>query len=208
MWIFPIRQKYEVLSHFTKFAAYIQTQFSSSLKQFQSDGGKEFDNLMFKQFCATKGVLHRYLCPHNPQQNGFAGRKHRHIAGMGRILLLTAEVPLNLWAEAFCTAVHLINCLPTHVLQWASPFCKLYDKYPDYSFLRTFGCPCFPFLGDYVTNKLQPQSLACIFEGYSDHYHGYRCLHLSFCRLYTSRHVIFYEDFFIARILFCLQLMH
>lgn len=103
-------------------------------------GGKEFDNLMFKQFCNAKGILHHYSCPHTPQQNGLAERKHRHIADIGRTLLLTAQVPLNLWPEALCIAVYLINHLPTSVIQWVSPFFKLYGKHPDYSLLRTFSC--------------------------------------------------------------------
>ena len=44
-WIFPMRLKYEVFGHFSTFAIYVKTQFSLSVKQFQSDGGKEYDNL-------------------------------------------------------------------------------------------------------------------------------------------------------------------
>lgn len=58
------------------------------------------------------------------------------------------------------------------------------------------GYACFPYLGDYVSKKLQPCSLACIFVGFSEHYRGYRCLHLLTNRLYTSRHVVFHEDSF------------
>lgn len=121
-------------------------------------------------------------------------RKHRHIADMGRTLLLTAHFPYNLWAEALCTTVYLINWLPTPVLRWSSPYHKLFGKHPDYSLLRTFGSICYPFLGDYASNKLQPRSLQCVFVGYSDHDRDYRCLHPPTGRLYTSRHVVFHED--------------
>jgi transposase InsO family protein len=193
-WIFPMRLKSEVFGHFSTFAMYVKTQFSLSIKQFQSDGGKEYDNLQFKQFCATNGIVHRFSCPHTPQQNGLAERKHRHIADMGRTLLHTAHMPHNLWVEAFCTAISLINRLPTPILQGTSPYKLLFGVSPDYTFLRVFGCICYPYLGDYVTNKLQPRSLQCVFVGYSDRHHGYRCLHPPTGRLYVSRHVIFHED--------------
>ncbi|CAL8992400.1 unnamed protein product [Prunus brigantina] len=200
-WIFPMRLKSEVFGHFSTFVTYVRNHFSISLKTFQSDGGKEFDNSQFCHFCATNGIVHRFSCPHTPQQNGLAERKHRHIADMGRTLLLTAQFPHNLWAEAFCTTVYLINRLPTPVLQWVSPYhkfaeTKLFGHPPDYSLLHIFGSTCYPFLGDYVSNKLQPRSLKCVFVGYSDRHRGCRCFHPPTGRLYTSRHVIFNEDIF------------
>lgn len=41
-------------SHFSKFVAYAETQVSLPLKQFQSDGGKEFDNLTTNSFVILK----------------------------------------------------------------------------------------------------------------------------------------------------------
>jgi transposase InsO family protein len=158
-WIFPIRLKSKVFGHFSTFAMYVKTRFSLSIKQFQSDGEKEYDNLQFKQFCATNGIVHHFSCPHTPQQNGLAERKHRHIADMGRTLLHTAHMPYNLWVEAFCTIVSLINRLPTPILQGTSPYKLLFGVSPDYTFLCVFRCICYPYLGDYVTNKLQPRSL-------------------------------------------------
>ena len=108
---------------------------------------------------------------------------------MACTLLFTAHMPLNLWVEAVCTAIFLINRLPTHILNWLSPFEALFDKPPSYIDLRTFGCACYPYLGDYATNKLQPRSLECVFLGYSSRHKGYRCLNIATGRLYISRHV-------------------
>jgi len=68
---------------------------------------------------------------------------------MGRTLLHTAHMPHNLWVEAFCTAISLINRLPTPILQGTSPYKLLFGVSPDYTFLRVFGCICYPYLGDY-----------------------------------------------------------
>lgn len=195
-WIYPMRRKSEVLTHFQTFLTMIKNIFNASVKYFQSDGGTEYVNHDFSHLCRTLGIQHRISCPHTPQQNGLAERKHRHIADMTRTLLATSHAPLNLWVEAALTSVFLINLLPTPLLQWSSPFYVLHNRLPDYSSLRTFGCACYPHLGPYVTNKLMPRSVECVFLGYSLQHKGYRCLDPISQRVYTSRHVIFNEDHF------------
>lgn len=71
-WIFPMHLKYEVFDHFSTFYMYVKTQFSLSVKQFQSDGGKEFDNNHFHQFCARNDIMHRFhvLTRHNKMACG------------------------------------------------------------------------------------------------------------------------------------------
>ncbi|KAF5199311.1 Retrovirus-related pol polyprotein from transposon tnt 1-94 [Thalictrum thalictroides] len=192
-WIFPMRNKNEVLTHFQTFLDRVRNIFNSTTHYFQSDGGGEYVNNLFTAFCNRMGIHHRLSCPHTPEQNGLAERKHCHIADMARTLLATSNAPLNLWVEAVSTAVYLINRLPTPVLQWASPYFRLFGQSPSYVDLRTFGCACYPHLGDYVTNKLLPRSVECVFLGYSPHHKGYRCLDPVTNRVYISRHVRFDE---------------
>jgi hypothetical protein len=91
----------------------------------------------------------------------------------------------------FLTATFLINHLPTPVLHHMSPIEKLFTTKPAYSFLRTFGCACWPNLRLYNTHKLAFQSKQCIFLGYSTHHKGYKCLDISTTRVYISRDVVF-----------------
>jgi hypothetical protein len=72
----------------------------------------------------------------------------------------------------------------------------LFNQSPDYLFLKTFGCACWPNLRPYNTHKLQPRSSQCVFLGYSLLHKGYKCLHLPSNRLYISRDVIFDEPTF------------
>ncbi|KAL5820829.1 hypothetical protein ACOSQ3_022711 [Xanthoceras sorbifolium] len=51
-------------------------------------------------------------------------------------------MPLFYWWEAFQTAVHLINLLPTPTLSDSSPFECLFQKSLDYLLLKPFGCAC------------------------------------------------------------------
>lgn len=164
-WIYPMRNKSEVFSHFKIFIAMVHNIFNSTVKYFQSNGGTEYVNQSFSNFCQQLGIQHRVSCPHTPQQNGLAEHKHRHIADMTRTLLATSHLPLNLWVEAALTSVYLINILPTPLLKWQSPFSLIFQRSPTYSHLQTFGCSCFPHLRAYVSNKLMSRAFnrMCIF---------------------------------------------
>jgi histone deacetylase 1/2 len=86
--------------------------------------------------------------------------------------------------------------MPTLVLRNKSPFETLFHQPPDYGFLRTFGCLCFPFLQPYNAHKLDYRYTPCVFLGYSSCHQGYRCLDFSSNRLYISYHVRFHENSF------------
>lgn len=52
-----------------------------------------------------------------------AERRHRQVVDMGLTLLAQASLPLEFWSAAFSHAVHVINRLPTYVLQGVSLIC-------------------------------------------------------------------------------------
>jgi hypothetical protein len=58
---------------------------------------------------------------------------------------------VQFWDEDFSTAVHLINRLPTRVIDNATPLERLLgDKEkPNYDLLKTFSCACWPLLRPY-----------------------------------------------------------
>lgn len=62
--------------------------------------------------------------------------------------------------------------------------------------MRAFGCLCFPWLRPYSEHKLASRSKPCVFVGYSNTHHTYKCLDISSNRLYLSRHVQFFEHQF------------
>jgi len=86
--------------------------------------------------------------------------------------------------------------MPTPLLQNQSPFEKLFHTTPDYTFLKSFGCACYPNLRPYNSHKFSPRLKECVFLGYSQKHKGYKCLHLESDRMYISRDVIFHEDRF------------
>jgi hypothetical protein len=193
-WLYPMTKKSDAFNIFLQFQKYVERFFNTQIKLVQSDWGGEYRTI--SAFFKNCGIVHRVSCPHTHQQQGSIERKHRHVVETGLSLLSHAHMPLCFWDDAFQTACYLINRLPTPVLQNKSPFEKLFKSVPDYLFLKTFGCACWPNLRPYNSHKLQPRSLQCVFLGYSLLHHGYKCLHIPTGRLYISRDVIFLENSF------------
>ncbi|KAJ0500301.1 putative RNA-directed DNA polymerase [Helianthus annuus] len=194
MWIFPLKQKSDVYLLFKQFVLMVERQFNTKLKSVQTDWGGEFRNL--STYFTSLGIIHRRSCPHTSEQNGTVERRHRHVVETGLALLAQSFVPQRFWHYAFDTAVYLINRMPSTSNSLTSPFERIYKRSPDFSFLKVFGCQCFPYLRPYNPHKMDFRSTACIFLGYSPVHHGYRCFDPSHDRVYIVRHARFNETIF------------
>src|SRR5262249_16875264 len=120
-WIYLLKQKSDVSLIFPNFYNMMKTQFGVDIKKFRSDNAKDFFNHSLTTFFQTKGIIHESSCIYTPQQNGLAERKNGHLLASTRALLLHTNVPKHYWGEALLTATHIINRLPTQVLDWKSP---------------------------------------------------------------------------------------
>lgn len=150
---------------------------------------------MFAPYLDRHGILHRFSCPYTSEQNGIVERKHRHVVELGLILLAQASLPLKYWTDAFFSATHLINRLPSKSIGGNTPYGMIFHTVPDYHSLKVFGCLCFPHIRPYNNHKLALRSSPCTFLGYSSHHNGYKCLD-EHGRIFISRHVIFNDDIF------------
>lgn len=132
----------------------------------RSDKGTEFINSILQNYLHTSGIIHQMSCPYTPQQNGVVERKHQHILGVAGSLMLQANLPKSFWGDCILTAVHLINLLHIQQLKFKSLYELLYDKLPDYSTQRVFGCLCYIPDVTSAPDKFNPRGLKCIFLGY------------------------------------------
>jgi hypothetical protein len=155
----------------------------------------------FQEYPKNKGILSQRSCPYTPQQNGVAERKNRHLLDVVRTLLIDSSVPTRFWVEALSTAVHLINRLPSQVLNFASPYSILFGVIPEYDSLHVFGCVCFVHLPFTERNKLSAQAARCAFLGYINSHKGFVCYDANAHKIRISRNVIFFENqnFFSSR---------
>ncbi|CAH9101387.1 unnamed protein product [Cuscuta europaea] len=139
-WVFLLKTKSEVKFHMINFYKFIEIQFQKKIKIIRTDNGTEF---LFPEFYHSNGILHQLSCVETPQQNGRVERKHQHILQIARALLFQSCLPISFWSECILNAVHIINRLPTSVLQNKSPYELLYNHPPDYTHLKIFGCLAF-----------------------------------------------------------------
>ena len=86
--------------------------------------------------------------------------------------------------------------MPTRMLKNSTPISCLLNEKPDYTFLRAFGCACWPNLRPYNNRKLMFRSKWCAFLGYSAQHKGIKCLDISTGRVYISCDVVFDETKF------------
>ncbi|CAH9146153.1 unnamed protein product [Cuscuta epithymum] len=194
IWFYPMKQKSDLHVIFPQFHALVERLFSCKMKSFQSDLGGEYRKL--RKTLLTLGINHRQSCAHTHAQNGRVERRHRHVVETGLTLLAHASVHPRFWSYAFETATYLINRMPTSTLHNDSPYSLLFQKQPNYSFLRSFGCLCFPYLRPYNQHKVNFRSSRCVFLGYPSSFSGYRCLDLNTGKIFIARIVRFDENCF------------
>lgn len=93
-------------------------------------------------------------------------------------------------------ASYLHNRLPSKVIAHASPMQLFYQQVPSYSYLRVFGCLCYPLSPSTTINKMQPRSTPCVFLSFPSNHRGYKCYDLSSHKIIICRHVEFEESIF------------
>ena len=176
----------------------IKNQFQTSIKVLRTDNGTEYFKSILSEYLAINGIIHQSSCTDTPRQNGVAERKNRHLLEVARALMFTMHVPKYLWGEAILTASHLINRMPSKILQFQTPLSVLLQTYPMFrSFsslpLKIFGCTAFVHVHSQNRSKLDPKAIKCVFIGYSSTQRGYKCYSPSLRRMFVSMDVTFHE---------------
>jgi len=162
-WVYLMKSKSETRPILQSFYLMIKNQFIKSIKVFRTDNGLEFQMV---DFFRLNGIIHQNSCVATPQQNSIMERKHQYILCVARALKLQFNTLIAYWGDCIFTTVHLINKLTYPILNNKTPFELLYNKAPDYSHLRIFGCLCFASTLSHNRGKFDPRATKCSFLGY------------------------------------------
>ena len=192
-WLKLMKTKAETRQHLIDFIALVETQFHKVIKIIRSDNGLEF---AMPSFFQSKGIIHHTSCVETPQQNGVVERKHQHILNIARSLMFQSHLPICFWSFSVTHVVHIINMLPTPLLNNHSPHFHIYHAHPDMSNLRVFDTLCFASTLQAHRTKFQPRAKKCIYLGHSFGTKGFLLFDLHTREIFVSRHVIFYETIF------------
>lgn len=168
-----MKRKSEVLSKFQEYCEAVESHFGLKLSRLRCDNGGEYTGTAFKNFCVKKGIVIEYTVPYNPQQNGVSERMNRTICDKMRSLLHDSHLTDEFWGEAVLTATYLTNRSSTVSLKSKTPFEMWYQRKPDLSNLKVFGCKAIAHIPkEKRKGKLELPGGEYIFVGYG--INGYR----------------------------------
>lgn len=86
--------------------------------------------------------------------------------------------------------------MPSEVLNYQSPFLKLFGHAPNVQHLRVFGTAVYPYLICHNVHTLQPRTTQWVFMDYAEGYKGVLCFNLLTDKFVLSRHVLHDEIVF------------
>lgn len=105
-----------------------------------------------------------------------------------------------MWNFCLQHVIHIINKLPTPLLNSKSTYEPLFKTPPSYMHLKVYGCLCYAtFMHAHMT-KFDSRARKSIFTGYQEGTKGFLLYDLSGHAIFLSRNVIFYESCFSFRI--------
>ncbi|KAM0021620.1 putative RNA-directed DNA polymerase [Helianthus debilis subsp. tardiflorus] len=196
VWVFLLKHKHEAGNCLIEFHKMVQVQFETNIKRIRCDNGGEFVSNKMLDFYAKNGIMLETTCPHTPQQNGVVERKHRHLLETARALKFEANLPTRFWGECVLTATHIINRIPSDVIDGKTPYELLHDKLPSYEHLKVFGCLAYYLNTETHEDKFEMRGRPGTFLGYPPGTKGYKIYDLQLKKIFITRHVKFYEDVF------------
>jgi hypothetical protein len=126
-----------------EFSSFVENHYNAKIKIFRFDNGTEYLNNKFLSYFTQKEILHQTTCINTPEQNGISERKNHHILEITRSLLFQMNIPKHFLSEAVLTAVHIMNRLPSPILQHKIPIEVLETRLINLDHLKVLGCVCF-----------------------------------------------------------------
>jgi transposase InsO family protein len=171
----PIKLKSDTVSEVKTVINAMETATGHKTKAVRTDNGLEYLNDELVQYFKDKGVHHQKTVPYNPEQNGAAERLNRTILERTRAMLLDANMPQELWAEAAVTANYIRVRTPT-TGETKTPYELLNGHPPDVSNMRVFGATAYAHVPKEKRNKLDAVSRPGRVVGYSTNAKAYRIL--------------------------------
>jgi gag-polypeptide of LTR copia-type/Integrase core domain/GAG-pre-integrase domain len=152
----------------------LETLAEAKVLHVRSDRGGEYIKQELRTWLEERGIIWEVSPPDSPELNGNAERLNRTIIEKALAMMAEADAPKQLWAEAVSTANYLRNRTPG--VDGVTPFQKFFDKVPDLSHLRTWGCLTWWQPPRGRTGSLNPKGYPAALCGYAPHIGTYRLL--------------------------------
>nr|GFA12034.1 hypothetical protein [Tanacetum cinerariifolium] len=192
-WVKFLRSKDETPDFIIKFLKMIQVRLKVPVCRIRTENGTEFVNQTLRNYYEGVGISHETSVAHSPQQNGVVERCNRTMIEAARTMLIYAQAPLFLWAEAVATACFTQNRSIIRLRHGKTPYALLHSKLPDLSFFHVFGALCYSTNNSENLGKLQPTADIRIFIGYAPTKKAFQIYNRRTRRIVETIHVDFDE---------------
>lgn len=169
---------------FARYHKRVEAKFPDEKQHLRLDRVREYIDGTFRLYCNQSGVEIEDSSSYAPQLNGVAEHMNQTIGERMRALMFDATLPLVFWPYTLHAAVYLINRSPTRTNpNMITPFERWYERKPDLSSLRIFGCIAHRHIpaevrqqqatsqwkkGELVNAKLTPRTGKHLLVGYTD----------------------------------------
>ena len=117
-------------------------------------------------------------------------------------MLISSELPQNMWGEAILTSNYLLNKVPRKKEE-KTPYELWKGRAPSYQYLRVWRCLAKMVVPTSKKVKIGPKIVDCIFIGYAQNNNTYQFLmydskipDIDKNTIMKSRNVSFFEDVF------------
>nr|GEV57230.1 hypothetical protein [Tanacetum cinerariifolium] len=192
-WVKSLRSKDEAPDFIIKFLKMIQVRLKVPVRRIRTDNGTEFVNQTLREFYEQVVISHETSVARSPHQSGVVERRNRRLIEASQTMLIYAQAPLFLGAEAVATACYTQNCSIVQLHHGKTPYELLHGKLPDLSFLYVFGALCNPTNNSENLGKLQPKADIGIFIAYAPTKKSFRIYNRHTRRIIQTIHVDFDE---------------
>nr|GEW31135.1 hypothetical protein [Tanacetum cinerariifolium] len=151
----------------------VENQLGKTIKLLRSNRGGEYISQEFFDHLKDHGIIAHRAPPYTPQHNGVSEKRNRTLLDMVRSMMSQITLPKFFWDYALETAACILNMVPTKKVE-KTPYEVWHGQAPKLSCLKVWGCEAL-VKRDTLTkpDKLEPNSIKCIFVGYPKKTMGY-----------------------------------
>nr|GEX89738.1 retrovirus-related Pol polyprotein from transposon TNT 1-94 [Tanacetum cinerariifolium] len=177
-------------------SAIVDQDAPSPIRRIRTDNRTEFVNQTLRDYYEEVGISHETSVARSPQKNWVVERRNHTLIKAARTMLIYAQAPLFLWAEAVATACYTQNRYIIRLRHEKTPYELLHSKLLDLSFFHVFGALCYPVNDSENLGKLQPKADIGIFIGYAPTKKAFRIYNRHTRRIVETIHDLLFQPMF------------
>lgn len=155
--VYFLKMKSETVNALNQLLIESELESGEAIRVIQSDNGSEFVNSRSNMLFARERILHQTTAIYTPQQNGLIEREIQSITNTARTMLLSSNLPTELWPEAIEEACYTRNRHTTSRSK-LTPFERFTGRVPSLAHVIKFGTEVQVIKNGHYLTKFDPRT--------------------------------------------------